>query len=52
LDEFYKQHLHNTGLAKSIFKFEAARHARERKAVLTFFRKFFSEIVPINKTEP
>lgn len=41
VDLFYKKHLHNTGLAKGIFKFEAARHALERKSVKQFFDEFF-----------
>lgn len=44
LDSFYGEHLHQTGLAKPVFKFEAARHARERKAVLNFFDEFFKKL--------
>ncbi len=49
LDEFYKRHLHNTGLPNSIFKFEAARHARKRKSVNAFFDHFFS-LIASNQT--
>jgi len=45
LDTFYKKHLHVTGMAKNVFKFEAARHARERKAVQLFFQDFFDRLL-------
>jgi predicted ATPase len=44
LAEFYKRHLHITGLSKVVFTFETARHARRRKAVTEFFDLFFAEI--------
>jgi AAA ATPase-like protein len=44
IDLFYKRNLCNTPLAKMVFKFEAARHARNRKRVLSFFGDFFTKI--------
>ncbi|MGH8647255.1 MAG: hypothetical protein ACREX4_23465 [Gammaproteobacteria bacterium] len=41
IDEFYAQYLHATGMKKDIFKFLAAKKARDRKAVTTFFDGFF-----------
>lgn len=45
LELFYQRHVHSTGLAKNVFKYEAARHARERKAVKSFFDDFFNTIL-------
>jgi len=45
LELFYQRHLHRTGLPKEIFKFEAARHARERKSVRDFFEEFFKVLL-------
>jgi hypothetical protein len=44
LQSFYQTHLHQTGLPKVVFTFEAARHARRRRAVVSFFDAFFSRI--------
>jgi hypothetical protein len=44
VDEFYRRHLHATGLPKSVFTFEAARYARRRKAVKDFFDEFFAAL--------
>jgi hypothetical protein len=45
LEAFYARHLHQTGLSKVVFVFEAARHARRRKSVVTFFNQFFEELL-------
>ena len=52
LEAFYHKHLRNTGLSKNEFKYSAARHARERKAVKDFFESFFKvlEIASIQWT--
>lgn len=47
LQSFYKTHLHSTGLDKVVFTFETARHARRRKAVVTYFDGFFDVILSI-----
>jgi len=47
LQIFYKTYLHNTGLDKVVFTFETARHARRRKAVVTYFDGFFDAILSI-----
>jgi len=44
LQSFYQSHLHQTGLPKVVFTFEAARHARRRRAVVSFFDAFFLRI--------
>jgi hypothetical protein len=44
LQAFYAEHLHRTGLAKVVFSFETARHARRRRSVVSFFDTFFSEL--------
>ncbi len=44
VNEFYRRHLHRTGLAKNVFKFEAMRHAKHRRSVAIFFESFFSEL--------
>jgi hypothetical protein len=44
IDLFYKRFLHNTPLSKTVFKFEAARHARRRKQVTSFFEDFFDKL--------
>jgi hypothetical protein len=46
LSAFYSQHLHRTGLPKVVFAFEAARHARRRRAVVDFFDQFFADLAP------
>jgi len=46
LKEFYGRYLHRTGLSKTVFTFEAARHARRRRSVLDFFESFFSRLTP------
>lgn len=45
VDGFYKSHIHKTGLPKVVFAFEAARHARRRKSVNTFFDGFFARVI-------
>lgn len=47
LEEFYKRCLSQTGLSRSAFIFQAAQHARNRKAVSQFFDGFFKEISPL-----
>lgn len=44
VDEFYAEHLRSTGLKKEIFKFLAAKKARDRKAVTAFFDAFFADL--------
>lgn len=44
LNRFYGTHLHQTGLSKVVFTFEAARHARRRRAVVSFFDDFFARL--------
>ncbi len=44
MEEFFKTYLHTTGMAKGIFFFEAARHARNRKSVTSFFADFFKQL--------
>lgn len=51
LERFYQKHLQATGLPKVVFKFEAARHARQRKAVSEFFRDFFTQILGKEKVD-
>ncbi len=49
VNEFYAQYLHTTGLKKEIFKFLAAKKARDRKAVTAFFDSFFAELQQVEK---
>lgn len=44
LDRFYKAYLHRTGLAKVVFTYETARHARRRQAVIDYFDGFFEQL--------
>lgn len=44
ISAFYKKYLHSTGMAKDIFLFEAARYARRRKLVSTFFDEFLGKL--------
>jgi hypothetical protein len=44
LDVFYRTHLSQTGLAKVIFTFDTARHARRRRSVVSFFDTLFARI--------
>jgi len=46
LQRFYGTHLHTTALSKVVFTFEAARYARSRKAVKSFFDAFFRDVNP------
>ena len=46
LRNFYATHLHRPALSKVVFTFEAARHARQRKAITLFFDGFFGTIIP------
>src|SRR5258705_4300223 len=41
-----KTHLHPTGMSTGIFRYETARHARERKKVVQLFDEFFTEAIP------
>lgn len=45
LNEFYKRHLAHTGLAKVVFTFETARHARRRKSIVTYFDGLFNDVL-------
>ena len=44
LQAFYQTYLHKTGLPKTVFSFETARHARRRRAVSAFFDEFFRRL--------
>lgn len=44
LEAFYQMHIHRAGLPKTVFTFEAARHARRRRAVVLFFDAFFARL--------
>jgi hypothetical protein len=46
LQRFYGTHLHTTALSKVVFTFEAARYARSRKVVKSFFDAFFRDVNP------
>lgn len=45
LIDFYKRYLSQTGLAKVIFTFETARHARRRKSVVSYFDTLFNDVL-------
>ena len=38
LEEFFKRHMHNTGMSKEIFVYECARRASERSSVKVFVK--------------
>ena len=44
LQAFYQTHVHRAGLPKVVFTFEVARHARRRRAVVSFFDAFFARL--------
>ncbi len=44
LDEFYKRHLHATGLSREVFIYSCARQASKRKSVLEFERMVFGAL--------
>lgn len=44
LNNFYKTHLHRTGMQKNIFTYETARHARRRQLVAEYFDRFFAQL--------
>ena len=44
LTDFFKSHLHTSGLSRRVFTFYAAKHARRRRAVVEFFDRFFSQL--------
>lgn len=44
LNEFYKRHIARAGLAKVVFTFETARHARRRKSVVGYFDALFKDV--------
>ncbi|MDH3746950.1 MAG: AAA family ATPase [Gammaproteobacteria bacterium] len=46
LDEFYRQHLHGTGMSKEIFVYECARCAADRNVVKRFVDELFDSIAP------
>lgn len=46
LGKFYSAHLAKTALSRVVFTFEAARHARQRKAITQFFDGFFGTVIP------
>lgn len=45
LNEFYKKHIARSGMSKVVFTFEAARHSRRRRAVITYFDDLFGQLV-------
>jgi len=45
LSAFFKSHVHKTGLPKTVFAFETARHARKRRTVSEFFDSFFDRLI-------
>lgn len=52
LQAFYNAHLHRTGLPKVVFSFETARHARRRRAVVSFFDTFFARLSQVTHPAP
>lgn len=44
LDEFYKRHLHSTGMSKEIFIYGCAREASKRKSVVKFVDTLFQAL--------
>ena len=44
LDEFYRRHLHSTGMSKEIFVYECARCAADRRIVKKFVDELFDSI--------
>lgn len=44
VDGFFRRYLSKAGMKKSIFTFEAARHARRRRSVNEFFDAFFDRV--------
>lgn len=46
LARFFKAHLHATGMSTGIFRYETARHARDRQKVVKFFDSFFTSALP------
>lgn len=52
LGVFFKTYLHNTGLSKVVFTFEAARHSRRRRSVVNFFDDFFARLLSEPKDLP
>src|SRR5262249_8953761 len=47
LAEFFRQHLQTSTLSRQVFAFYAARRARRRRSVVSFFDQFFSELTQI-----
>ena len=48
LNEFYKQHLHATGMSKEIFVYECAREASKRQSVSNFVETLFATLGIVN----
>ncbi|WP_297463398.1 hypothetical protein, partial [Ferrovum sp.] len=44
LDEFFKQHIHSTGMSKEIFVYLCAKEAAARTSVATFVESLFSAL--------
>ncbi|MBI3702461.1 MAG: ATP-binding protein [Rhizobiales bacterium] len=44
LDEFYKRHMHDTGMSKEIFIYDCARQASERSSVKVFVEQLLNSI--------
>ena len=44
LSEFYKRHLHITGMSKEIFVYECAKEASKRQSVKQFVRELFCKL--------
>ncbi|MCL6528255.1 MAG: ATP-binding protein [Thermaceae bacterium] len=45
LAEFFRHHLHSSTLSRQVFAFYAARRARRRNAVVSFFDSLFKELM-------
>lgn len=54
LDDFFKRHLHSTGMSKEIFIYDCARQANERNSVRRFVGELASSIGlrPTDATDP
>lgn len=44
LGEFYRRYIAASGMPKIVFAFEAARHSRRRKSVVSYFDDFFAKL--------
>src|SRR6185436_3265868 len=46
IDEFFRRHLHSTGMSREIFVYSCAREARSRKSVASFIVSLFKALNP------